>query len=97
MPDLTMIDGGLESLDLSGFNAGAASLPAERTDVAEERRHRAALLVLAIGRGYAPEDLADGVPADALQALGDELERAEALAHVDVLLGVLAPRVEVAR
>lgn len=51
---LTIISGGLESVDLAGYTPKSAALPVECIDVAQERRERAALLVLAIGRGYAP-------------------------------------------
>ena len=82
------------SIDVSGFTATDADLPSERTDVPLARRERAALLLLAVGRGYAPEDLAEGLPADVLKTFGDGLERAEPLAHVGILLGVPAPRME---
>jgi hypothetical protein len=77
-----------------GIDMDPVGLVAERTDVSLIRRRRAALPVLAIGRGYTPEDLVDGYPPDVLDAFGDELELAEALAHVDALLEILVPRME---
>jgi hypothetical protein len=82
---------------MNGFVPDNRWLPVERSDVARGRRERAALLVLAISRGYAPEELVDQPPPDVLEAFGDDLERDEGLAHVDLLLNVLAPRVEAGR
>lgn len=81
----------------SGFEPEPAELVAERLDVPRDRRERAALLVLGIGRGATPEELTTGIAADIVDAFADELERNEALAHVDLLLEVLSPRAEVSR
>jgi hypothetical protein len=89
---LTAIDGHLTLLDLSGFTPRPAALPPERLDVPRERRHRAALLVLAIAHGLTPEDIAEEVPRAILDAFADDLQRAEALAMVDLLLDTLSPR-----
>ena len=86
-----VINGGLPDAP-AGFWPDGPPLPATRLDVDEERRERAALLVLAIGRYYTPDELVAGVPADITAAFRDDLERDEALAHVDLLLEVLSPR-----
>lgn len=78
-------------LNPDGFDAGDVDLPDPHPAIAPERREAAALMVLAITRGATPEDNALGVSADTLAVFGDELERAEALAHVDLLAAVLAP------
>lgn len=75
----------------AGFVPTAVVLPARREDVPQERREHAALLVVAIGLGATPEDIAAGDLEAARVRLRDPLERAEALAHVDLLLSVLAP------
>lgn len=77
-----------------GFEVDSIDLPSERTDVPLARRRRAALHVLAIGRCATPEDLVDGFPVAVVEAFSDELELGEALAHLDLLLDVLVPRVE---
>lgn len=81
---------------MNGFVPETAWLPAERDDIAAERRERAAHLVLAIPRGYAPEELVDQPPADVLELFRDELNRSEALAFVDLIANILLPRIEVA-
>jgi hypothetical protein len=93
---LTQIDGHLTLLDLDGFVPAPATLPLERLDVPRERRHRAALLVLAIAHGLTPEDVADEVPQKVVDALGERLQRAEALTWVDLLLETLAPQADLA-
>ena len=56
-----------------------------------ERREAAAMMVSAIALQASPEVVALGANAKVLALWADPLERAEALAHVDLLLGVLAP------
>jgi hypothetical protein len=92
MKMLAAIDGELGLLDLSGFTPAPARLPAERVDVPKDRRYRAALLLLAVAHGCVPEDLADAVPQRIFEALGERLQRAEALVWVDLLLDALAPQ-----
>jgi hypothetical protein len=96
MKHLAQIDGHLTLLDLDGFVPAPATLPLERLDVPRERRHRAALLVLAIAHGLTPEDVADEVPQRIIDAFGNELQRAEALTWVDLLLETLAPQADLA-
>jgi hypothetical protein len=55
-------------------------------DIPRVVRDRAALIVLAIGRGRTPEDIARGIDRTIDEAFTDDLERAEALCHVDLLL-----------
>jgi hypothetical protein len=85
-------------LSLGGFEAdpdGLVELPSERTDTPLERRQRAALIVLAIGRGCTPEEvLMDDVPAERFAAVRGPLELQEASCWVDLLLDVLSPRAE---
>jgi hypothetical protein len=83
--------------DAGGFEADPVVLPSERDDVLLGRRRHAALLVLAIGRGATPEDLMDDVTPEVVEAFGDDLELAEAMTHVDLLLDVLIPREAVGR
>lgn len=77
-----------------GFEVDDVELPVERLDFSREHREHAALLLLAIVRGATPEDIASGkAPAeDIRQVWTDELERVEALAHIDLLLDVLCPQ-----
>ncbi len=84
---------------ITGFDPGGdAPLPPVRHDVPLRRREEAALIVFAIARGLTPEEIADGVPDDVVEAFdGDPLERAEALVHVDALLEALAPEEVVSR
>jgi hypothetical protein len=96
MKPLTAIDGELGLLDLSGFCPAPASLPRERLDVPRERRHRAALLVLAIAHGLTPEDIAEEIPRAILDVFADKLHRAEALAFVDLLIETLLPTTSLA-
>lgn len=77
---------------LLGFVPTPATLPAPRVDVAQDRRERAALMLLAIAYGHTPEDIARGIAPDVVAAFADDLERDEALAHVDLLLDLLQPR-----
>lgn len=79
---------------VTGFQPPPADLPAERADVALQRRRHGALVVLAIGRGHTPEDVVDGFPADVLDAFADELELREAIDWIDQLLEALVPRDE---
>jgi hypothetical protein len=79
---------------VDGYEATGADLPPERHDVPLGRRRRAALTVLAIGRGHTPEELEEGFPQDVLDAFSDGLELDEALAYVDLLLETLLPRTE---
>ena len=80
---------------MNGFIPDTKWLPAERHDIPAERRKRAAELVLAIGRHYTPEEMVDQPPADVIEAFGDDLERDEALAFVDLVANVLMPRMGV--
>jgi hypothetical protein len=76
--------------DLSGgLDPGPADLPAPRVDVPRVFRDRAALIVLAIGRGWTPEEIARGLDR-AIIDFTDDLHRAEALCHVDLLLEAVA-------
>ena len=78
--------------DLSGgFDPGPADLPAPRVDVPRVFRDRAALIVLAIGRGWTPEEIARGIDRAIIEdVFTDDLHRAEALCHVDLLLEAVA-------
>lgn len=88
---LHVIPGGLGA-PVPGWTASAQGLPPARTDVPQERRERAALILIGVGRGYSPEELCGVMPADVLEAFADDLECSEALAHVDLLANVLVPR-----
>ncbi|MFP5365145.1 MAG: hypothetical protein ACLGI5_20745 [Thermoleophilia bacterium] len=74
---------------LPGFVPDPITLPAPRSDVAHDRRERAALVLMAVAYGHTPEDIARGIAPEIVEAFGDELERDEALAHVDLLLDAL--------
>lgn len=90
----TSIDGNLEDLPpIVGFDpGGSVVLPPVRHDVPLRRREQAALIVFAIARGLTPEEIAEGVPEEVVEAFEDPLERHEGLAHLDALLEVLCPR-----
>ena len=75
----------------AGFEPPAAQLPPARCDVAFEHREAAALLVVGIQRLLCPEELADSVPDDVVEAFADPLVHLEALDHVDRLLQALVP------
>lgn len=76
-----------------GLSVDPSLTPARRADVDLQLRERLALHVLAIGRMHTPEDLAGGVmPPGVLAAFADELEREEALSHVDLILDALSSR-----
>jgi hypothetical protein len=68
-----------------------ADLPARRDDVSNADRERAALIVLAISYGHCPEDIVRGITPRVLRAFNDEIYRAEAVAHVDLVLDAIAP------
>jgi hypothetical protein len=53
-------------------------------------RDRAALIVLAIGRGWTPEEIARGLDCAIIDVFTDDIHRAEALCHVDLLLEAVA-------
>lgn len=75
-----------------GFIPPPARLPAQRVDVAYACREKAAQMVLAAILGSTPEEIVlSGIGPNAVRAFSDELERDEALAHVDLLLDVLQP------
>jgi hypothetical protein len=74
----------------AGFEIPDRMLPGPSAGVRAEEREYAGLLVCAILRGATPEALLDAIPLDAIAAYrGDPLERAECLAHVDLLASVL--------
>ena len=78
-----------------GFEPEPAALPTPRVDVPLARRERAALMTMAIAYGATPEDIvlgsATGRPDEVAEAFTRSEDRAEALAHVDLLLEVLCP------
>lgn len=74
-----------------GFEVDAVPLPATPAGISDDVRRHLALVVLRIGRGDTPEQILSEPPREARRLFdSDELERAEALAHVDTLLSVLA-------
>lgn len=75
-----------------GFDAGPTPLRPQRTDIPLARRRHAALVVLAIGQLYTPEDIVAGMRPDIAAAFGHTGWLNEALAHVDLLLDVLVPQ-----
>ena len=76
-----------------GFDAGDIVMPATPTSrPPEERCWLAAIIVHAIAYGATPEDLAVGISPHLTASFLDPLAREEALAHVDLLLGVLNVR-----
>jgi hypothetical protein len=81
----------LDQLSPRGFVPPAATLLAPRVDVPRRTREEAAAIVLAVAYGYTPEEIANGTTARSRAAFEDDLERGEALAHVDLLLDALLP------
>jgi hypothetical protein len=74
---------------LTGFDAGSVALPVAHPGVDPDRREVAALMVSAIARQATPEDLITGASSEVIGSWANPLERAEALAHVDLLAAVL--------
>lgn len=86
LPELPPVGPGFE-----GFEVDAVQLPAPPVGVSAEVRCQAAIVILRMIHGHTPEEIASEPSIDALRIfVEDELERAEALAHVDVLAAVLA-------
>jgi hypothetical protein len=73
-----------------GFDAGDVPLPSSQPLIAHAQRERAALLLTDVILGRTPEELAGAGPSlEAKLHFMDGLVRDEALAHVDMLIGVL--------
>jgi hypothetical protein len=66
-----------------------AQIPAPRADISQDRRERAAQMMLAVAYGHCPEQIVHGIAPRIVEAFEIEMERAEALAHVDLLLDVV--------